>query len=336
MQRKSLIASLGLGFALTLLCAPFLSAASEKTSKAIGISQVVEHPALDAVRMGLLTSLKEQGFEVGKNLTVDYENAQGNLVTATQIASKLLSAPLDTIVAISTPSAQTVLYAATRSNKKVPIVFAAVSDPVSAKLEPAESHYPITGVTDSPDLKALLEVMQHLLPNLKSVGLMFNPSESNSVSTITQFKALLKARGIIVREVTVTSTANVAQAMQSLIGKVDVLYFPQDNTVVSAINTVVSIATPSAAHPGIPLFCNDPLLVKQGVLAAVGYDYTEVGKEAGRVVAKLLKGETIKDIPIHNPPHTTTVINKPLAEKFGLSENLPLLTSDNPYLKMIP
>lgn len=305
---------------LWMVC-PSLVLASDDTPKKIGISQIVEHPALDSVRLGLLAGLAEQGFEEGKNLTVLSENAQGNLVTSTQIATKLLSASLDVVVAISTPSAQSLLFAAERNNKRVPIVFTAVSDPVSAKLEPGKSMYPITGITDTPDLEQVFEVMSKMLPQVKKVGILYNAAESNSVSTVTRFKKLLQMHGIGVRAVTVNSTGNIEQAMLSLVDQVDALYFPQDNTVVSAIETVVSIAKqPTTHHPkGLPVFCNDPLLVKRGVLVGVGFDYTELGRETGKRVGELLKGADIKAMPIKSLAHSITVINKPLAQKMGLT-----------------
>lgn len=299
---------------------------SKTTSKSIGISQIVEHPALDAVRFGMLEALKKEGFVEGENLVVHYENAQGNMVTATQIATKLLSTSLDVIVGISTPSAQTVFYAAQRGDKRIPIVFTAVSDPIAAKLEAGDIDYPITGVTDEPNLGALLEVMQKMLPRLKTLGIIYNPSEANSVATVNRLKQLLvdnKLENTLkIHEVTVNTTSDVAQAMKSLVGKVDAIYFPQDNTIVSAIETVVNIAkqTNSRQKP-IPLFCSDPLLVKRGVLAAVGYDYAEVGRETGRVVARILQGEPVSQIPVRSPEQLQTVINKALAKELNL--NLP-------------
>ncbi len=300
-------------FLVLLPCSGSISAKETPKTSIIGITQIVEHPALNDVRFGLLESLKNHGFVPERNLTVHYENAQGNLVTSTQIATKLLSFPLDIIVAISTPSAQTVLYAAKRGHLKVPIVFTAVSDPVAAKLEPGETNYPITGITDTPNVEALLIVMQQMLPRFKTIGLLYNPSESNSVATITHFKKLLTSQSIAIKEVTVTSTANVGQAMQNLVGTVDAIYFPQDNTVVSAIETVAKYT-----HL-LPVFCSDPLLVKRGVLAAVGYDYREVGKEAGEVVAQLLKGKSLAEFPVHHPLEIKTVVNVPLALKFKFS-----------------
>ncbi len=306
-----------------LICSSFYTLplfAESLPSKTIGISQIVEHPALDAVREGMLKSLKEQGFEEGKNLTVLYENAQGNLITATQIASKLLQSHPDLVVGISTPSAQTLFYEARKYEKQIPIVFSAVSDPKAAKLG-TDPTYPITGVTDTAHLEGLLELIQNMMPHLKTLGLMYNPAEANSTSTISRLKELLKARDIKFVEVTVNKTQDIAQATKSLIGKVDALYFPQDNTVVSAIQTVINVTTqPSQPLPVIlPIFTSDPLLIKRGVLAAVGYDYWDVGKETGEVVAKILKGEAAQQIVIHNPKELKAAINASLAEKLGFS-----------------
>lgn len=287
--------------------------------KTIGISQIVEHPALDAVRLGVIQELKDQGFIEGKNLSIQYENAQGNIATASQIASKFLGEKLDLAVAISTPSAQTLFFAAQKQNHRTPIVFSAVSDPGAAKL--ISSTYPITGVTDAPNLDGLLEVINKLMPNLRILGLMYNPAEANSVSTITKLKKILKEQGIIVHEVTVNKTADVAQAMHSLIGKVDALYFPQDNTVVAAIETVVNIAQQSSPTLPVilPIFSSDPALMKRGILAAVGFDYYDLGQDTGKVVAKILQGTDPKKIPIENPSHLKAVINQTLAKQLGLT-----------------
>lgn len=288
-----------------------------KSQKSIGISQIVEHPALDDVRAGFIEALKEEGFVEGKNLKILYENAQGNISTSSQIANKLLSAKLDLVVGISTPSAQTLFFAAQKQNHHVPILFSAVSDPEAAKLISAS--YPITGVTDAPNLQGLLELMHKMLPNLKTLGLMYNPAEANSVSTITKLKKMLEKEGISVQEVTVNKTADVAQAMQSLIGKVDALYFPQDNTVVAAIETVVNVAQHSSPTLPVilPIFSNDPALIKRGILAAVGFDYSDVGKETGKIAAKILLGADPNKIPIHNPENLKAVINQSLAKKLG-------------------
>jgi putative ABC transport system substrate-binding protein len=297
-------------FAL-ILGIPSLSYLQEKKLPVIGISQIVQHPALDSALKGMLQILREQGYEKGKTLIVHYENAQGNVVTATQIATKLLSEPLDIAVGISTPSAQTLYFAALKQDKRPPIVFSVVSDPVGSKLG-SEKDYPITGVTDAVQLKETLGVILKLMPHLKNLGVMYNPAEVNSNSTVTKLKAQLQAKGITLREATVNKTNDVMQAAKSLVGKVEAIYIPQDNTVVAAIESVSSAVT-------LPIFCSDPLLVKNGVLAGIGFDYSEIGKETGRIVARILQGESAAQIPFCTPKNLQAVINAPAAKRYGLT-----------------
>lgn len=289
--------------------------------KIIAITQIVEHPALDAVREGVLEKLKQKGYIEGQNLTLIYENAQGNMALTSQISNKILSEPLDIAVAISTPSAQSLLFTAVRMHKDLPIVYAAVTDPNAAKLIPGNQHYPITGVTDAPNLEGVIEVMHIMLPNLKTLGVMYNPAETNSVSTVQALRVRLQKEGIAVREVTVNSTNDVGNATQSLVGKVDALYFPQDNTVVAAIEAVIKAANQSSARLPVilPIFTNDPVLVKKGVLAAVGYDYRDIGRETADIVVEILDGKNATEIPAKNPDNLKTVINKDLADKLGLT-----------------
>lgn len=288
--------------------------------KKIGISQLVEHPALDIVRQNIIDALHTQGFEEDKNLTIVYENAQGNLVTATQIATKFTTLHLDVAVAISTPSAQTLLHAAQKHALEMPIVFSAVTDPVAAKLTPDIAHYPITGVTDAPNLNGVLEVITALMPHLQTLGLIYNPAETNSVSTITALKQRLSAQGIRTVDVTVNKTNDVPEAVQSLAGKVDALYFPQDNTVLAALPTVVNKA--AQLTPILPIILPisiDAPTVLKNILVSVGYNYADIGKDTGLIVAKLLKGENIALIPIEHPKMLKVTINATMAKKLGLT-----------------
>ena len=278
----------------------------------MGIMQIVEHPALNEVRAGVMEALKKQGFESNKNISILYENAQGNITLSAQIATKILSENPDLVISISTPSAQAALHAAKRSNSTVPIVFTAVSDYKAAHLEPGAEHYPITGITDTPDLAATLELMSEIMPKMKTLGLLYNPAEQNSVSTVQKLKVLLEAKGIKTQEATVNSTTEVAEAVRSLMGNVDALYFPQDNTVVSAIDTVVQL------KPGA-VFCNVPSLVEKGILGAVGYDYKEIGKETGELALRILKGEQAATIAVEHPKELQSRVNTTLASKLGLS-----------------
>jgi putative ABC transport system substrate-binding protein len=150
---------------------------------------------------------------------------------------------------------------------------------------------------------------------------MYNSAETNSVSTIVRLKKLLTEQGISFVEVTLNKTQDVAEAAKSLVGKVDALYFPQDNTLVSAIQTIVNIASQSSPTLPVvlPIFTSDPLLIQKGVLAAVGYDYNDIGQETGMMVAKVLNGEAPTNIPVHNPDILKAVINEQLAKRLGLT-----------------
>jgi putative ABC transport system substrate-binding protein len=288
--------------------------------KTIGISQIIEHSALDTVRNSMIAALKAEGFEIGKNLTLVYENAQGNMVTATQIATKLTTGNLDVLIGISTPSSQTLLQAAQKLDQKIPIVFTAVTDPEKAKLTEKIAGYPITGISDDPNLKGFIELITKIHPKLKKLGVLYNPSEVNSVTTINRLRKLLKEKNIELVEASVNSTADVPQATQSLIGKVDLLYFPQDNTLVAALQSVINVANHGSPELPIilPIYTDDPKLLK-GVLAVNGYDYRDIGHETGIMVAKILKGKKIEDMPIQNPPFSKTVINKSKIQKLELT-----------------
>ncbi len=317
---KSKILTLTFAFLINIAVSFNTVIAEPLPQKTIGISQIVEHPALDAVRESMLNALKAAGYETGKNLKVIYDNAQGNIVTATQIANKLMSSQIDLAIGISTPSAQTLFHESKKHHSKIPIVFSAVSDSKTAGLESCNT-CAITGITDTAHLEGLLELIKTLMPQLKKLGLMYNAAETNSVSTIERLKVLLAKHNIQFVEVTVSKTQDVAEATKSFLGKVDALYFPQDNTLVSAIQTIVNVASQSSPTLPVilPIFTSDPLLVQKGILAAVGYDYHDIGRETGIITAKVLNGENANHIPIHNPSTLKAVINTPLARALGLT-----------------
>lgn len=310
----SLILCTGVSFAINT----HTNMPTNVSKKTIGISQIIEHAALDEVRQSLITTLKDQGFEEGKNLTIYYENAQGNMLTATQIALKLATKNLDVEIGISTPATQTLLQALQKQGEKTPLVFTAVTDPVAAKLTPEISHYPISGIMDAPNLKSLIEVLHPMMPNLKKLGVIYNPSETNSVSTVQKLKKLLKQYNIEIVEAVVNTTNDVPEATRKLIGKAQAIYFPQDNTVVAAMQTVINIA--NQADPKLPvilpIYSKDPAILK-GILLSNGYDYSDIGKETGLMVAKILKGANIADIPIQSPEYPKTVINANRAKELG-------------------
>ena len=213
----------------------------EQKQLTVAMTQIVEHPALDQEREGILLALREAGYIEGKNLKIIYQNAQGSGVTSTQIAQKLVSLRPHVIVAISTPSAQAVLSAI--GGSQVPLVFTAVTDPISARLVKSLSHpgLGVTGVSDSLSSMTQLKFVQRFLPDLKNLGIIYNPGESNSSSAYQDLLAKASLLQIHLVPATASRTSEVVAAAQSLIGRVDAIYIPNDNTAVSAIESIVRV-----------------------------------------------------------------------------------------------
>ncbi|MCS5712170.1 ABC transporter substrate binding protein [Candidatus Berkiella aquae] len=299
---------------LILLCLLSFSSpiliANELPLKTIAITEIVSHPSLIQAKKGILDVLKENGYASGNNLTVLEANAQNSLATAALIAKKWVSQKPDVIVPISTPSAQTVIKAARGTN--IPIVFASVTDPIAAGLvSQLTGNDFISGITDSPPLQEEWALIQALLPNVKSVGVLYNPSEANSAKTLALFKDRAPS-SIKIIAVSVNNTNDIKNALNSMIGKIDALYIPSDNTVFSCLPTLVKL---TRQHQ-LPLFSSDPDSVKQGVLACIGYTQYEVGRAAGKQVLQVLKGKTA--LPIMTPEKMSLVVNETTAKALHL------------------
>jgi putative ABC transport system substrate-binding protein len=299
-----------LSFAVVALAATVVIA-KEKV-RTVAITQIVEHPALTQAYHGVIAGLKEQGFVEGKNLKIIHDNAHGNITTAAQIAQKFVSLSPDVIVPISTPSAQAVFSADTKAN--IPIVFSTVTDPVAAQLVPSLKHPGghVTGAIDLPPLAEQLKIIREILPHAKKLGVLYNAAEINSVRMIEQLKAA--NGGLTIIEAHASSSNEVSTATLSLIGKVDAIYVPMDNTVISAINVVLKIATKN--H--LAVFTSDHDSVEQGALAALAYDQYDVGHIAGKMVAEVLNGKNPGTIDVASPPKASLYINKSIAEQLKI------------------
>lgn len=278
----------------------------------VSVTAIVEHPALDATRKGVEDELKAAGFQSGKNLKYEFQNAQGNTATASQIARKFVGDNPDVIVAIATPSAQAVV-AATHT---VPVVFAAVTDPVAAKLVPdwKANSGNVTGVSDALPLKPQVDLIKKALPNAKHVGIVYSPGEVNSVTVVKALKAELEKRGMTLVEAAAPRTVDVASAAKSLAGKVDVIYTSTDNNVVSAYESLYKVAVDAK----IPLIAADPDSVKRGAAAALGMNYYDLGRQTGKIVVRILKGEKPGAIAPQAGNKLSLVVNPGAAEKEGL------------------
>ncbi len=305
-----------LGLVISLLLSCFTSvaiASGAPANKHVAITQIVEHPALDAVRQGVKDVLQEAGWVEGENLKWNYQSAQGATATAAQIAKKFAGENPDVIVAIATPSAQAVAASARQSN----IVFTAVTDPVGAKLvaswdAPGEK---ITGVSDLTPIDQHLKLIKDALPDAQRIGVIYNPGEANSVSLVKLVHQHAPELGLSVVEAASPKSADVQTATRSLLGKVDAIYLPTDNTVISALEGVIKVAQ----QADIPVFAGDTDSVKRGAVAALGFNYYDVGRQTGDMVVAILNGKAPGDIPVQGVQKTELYVNPQAAERMGLT-----------------
>lgn len=282
------------------------------TAKTLAISAIVEHPALDAVRQGALEELASQGYKEGENLTVNFQSAQGNMATAGQIAKQFAADNPDAILAIATPTAQAI--AAATSN--IPIVFAAVTEPVEAKLVPKldGSGNNVTGASDALPYEPQVALIQELLPNAKNIGVVYSPGEVNSVVALQKLKDALAVHGINIIEAPAQKSADVALAAQSLQGKVDAIYTSTDNNVINAYEALYQVAMEAK----IPLISADPTSIERGAAVALGVDYKDLGREAGKMIVRIYRGENAGTMPIYSADKLDLVISKKHAQEEGL------------------
>ena len=291
-----------------------LSSASimAKTAK-VAVSQIVEHPALDATRQGLVDGLKANGYEEGKNLEFDYKTAQGNPAIAVQIARQFVGERPDVLVGIATPTAQA-LVSATRD---IPVVFTAVTDPVGAKLvkqleQPGKN---VTGLSDLSPVDQHVELIKEIMPDVKTIGVVYNPGEANAVSLMTLLKESTKKHGIELVEATALKSADVQTATQAIVSKSDIIYALIDNTVASAIEGMIV----SANQAKTPVFGAATSYVERGAVASLGFDYYQIGVQTADYVAQILDGKAPGELDVKVAKGSDLVINATAAKKLGLT-----------------
>lgn len=287
----------------------------ESTARVVklGIIQIVEHSSLDAARRGFLEVLAANGYEEGKTLQVDFQNAQGDQSTLQAIARKFAQDKKDLILAIATPSAM----AMANETQDIPILITAVTDPVEAKLvksmeKPGTN---VTGTTDMNPVKEQLELLKQLLPAAKKVGIIYNSSEPNSQVQVKVVKQEAPGLDLTVVEAPITASHEVVQAAQSLVGRVDAIYVPTDNTVVSSFAGVLQVAE----QHKLPVIAGEGDTVEAGALGTIGIDYYELGKQTGEMALRVLKGEKPQDMPIEKQKDISIVLNAKAAAIFGVT-----------------
>ncbi|TDA45846.1 ABC transporter substrate-binding protein [Burkholderia pyrrocinia] len=303
-----------------------LALAGAAHAQTVKVLSIVDHPALDAIRDGVRAELKAEGYGDDKRKW-EYQSAQGNTVTAAKIARKIVGDKPDVIVAIATPAAQSVVAA----TKSVPVVYSGVTDPVAAQLVKGwgPSGTNVTGVSDKLPLDRQVALIKRVVPNAKTVGMVYNPGEANSVVVVKEHTELLAKQGMPLKDAAAPRTVDIGPAAKSLIGKVDVIYTNTDNNVVSAYEALVKVANEAK----IPLVAGDTDSVKRGGIAALGINYGDLGRQTGKVVARILKGEKPGAIASETSSNLELFANTGAAAKQGVTLAPDLLKDAKTVIK---
>ena len=314
---------------LQLLAMVFVPALLAADGYTVSVNQFVEHPALDAVLKGIEDYTKE------KNIKIDYKvhNAQANMGTATQIAQLMIGEKANLLIAIATPSAQACAQAVSKApeNMKRPLLFTAITDPVAAGLVKDLNHpgQYITGVSDLLPVREHLEMVMTFVPGLKRLGVLYNSGEANSKATVATIKQLSREMDFEVIEGTASKTAEVYQAAKSMVNRVDAIFIPTDNTIVSALESVIKVGSQNK----LPVFAADVDSVARGAVAAMGFDYYKHGLQTGAMVERILNGTAPKDIPVEFQEKLELHINTKYAALMGVTPPQELLDRATKVIK---
>ena len=278
----------------------------------VGILQLMEHPSLNTIRESIIEGLSEAGYVDGENLEIDYKNGQNDMTNMKTIAQAFVADKCDVIVAIATPAAQAVLSETT----EIPIIFAAVTDPVDAELVDSLENPGgnVSGTSDEVSAEAIMELAKQITPGFKTIGALYSAGEDNSDSVVKGLKEYAAANGYEVVESTVTNTSEVQQAAQYLADKVDVVYSPIDNTVASSM----AVATEIFNNAKIPFYVSADSMVQDGGLATYGIDYTVLGKETAKMVAQIFGGADVSTMAVVKMSDMNIYVNTKTADTIGV------------------
>jgi putative ABC transport system substrate-binding protein len=305
---KRLIAAGLLGLAAAGLVA---GCGTDGTKKKVGVVQIVQHPALDEANKGFVDALNERGL--ADKIEIDQQNAQGDQSNLNSIATRFVSGNYDLVCAISTPAAQAVANA----TDKIPIVGTAITNYETAKLMKSEAQPDgnVTGTSDRSPIDKQVALIKEIQPNVKTLGVLYNSSEVNSVIQVEKLKEVCEAEGISVKELTVNSINDIQQVAEGFIGNVDAIYVPTDNVVASSIPTLMSVAN----RGKIPVYGAEVGHVKNGALASESISFYDIGHQAGEMAADILEGKKkVADLPVESPKKTKLYINKQEMENLGI------------------
>ena len=312
--RKLLAPLLVVGILLTsLISLHQLKADKKKDVFRIGISQFITHQSLDATREGFVDELAKQGYVEGKNIEIDLQNAQGEQRNLKTISQQLAESS-DVVLAIATPSAQSLA----NTTQTTPVIFSAVTDPVSAKLVESREHpgSNVTGTSDqsSDAISTQINLIKKVLPKAKTIGILYTQSEPNSVVQKDEAKRLLEEKGFTVVEKTILDSNNVKAAAESLMAEVDMVFVPTDNIISSTMETVKQV---SIKHK-VPVFGGSTEMVAVGGLYNYGTNYEELGRQTARMLVRVLKGEKPENIAVELPEKLELHTNQEMADALGI------------------
>ena len=312
--RKLLAPLLVVGILLTsLISLHQLKADKKKDVFRIGISQFITHQSLDATREGFVDELAKQGYVEGKNIEIDLQNAQGEQRNLKTISQQLAESS-DVVLAIATPSAQSLA----NTTQTTPVIFSAVTDPVSAKLVESREHPGgnVTGTSDqsSDAISTQINLIKKMLPKAKTIGILYTQSEPNSVVQKDEAKRLLEEKGFTVVEKTILDSNNVKAAAESLMAEVDMVFVPTDNIISSTMETVKQV---SIKHK-VPVFGGSTEMIAVGGLYNYGTNYEELGRQTARMLIRVLKGEKPENIAVELPEKLELHTNQEMADALGI------------------
>ncbi|CTK64400.1 ribose/xylose/arabinose/galactoside ABC-type transport system, permease component [Streptococcus pneumoniae] len=279
----------------------------------IGISQFITHQSLDATREGFVDELAKQGYVEGENIEIDLQNAQGEQRNLKTISQQLAESS-DVVLAIARPSAQSLA----NTTQTTPVIFSAVTDPVSAKLVESREHPGgnVTGTSDqsSDAISTQVNLIKKVLPKAKTIGILYTQSEPNSVVQKDEDKRLLKEKGFTVVEKTILDSNNVKAAAESLMAEGDMVFVPTDNIISSTMETVKQV---SIKHK-VPVFGGSTEMIAVGGLYNYGTNYEELGRQTARMLIRVLKGEKPENIAVELPEKLELHTNQEMADALGI------------------
>jgi len=297
-----------------LLCVVVMSVFGFSTVR-IGITAIVDHPALDSARLGIIDALVQRGFVLGTDFVVEFQSAQGNMNTAVSIANHFRSSDFSLVVGISTPSAQTLANAI----KDIPVVFTAVTDPVASSLVPSLGKNPgnVVGVSYMTPVKTQFQLLKLVVPTAQKVGIVTNPGEANSVIVTEHARQACEELGLRLIEVVGSNSSEMITALTAAVGELDALYVGTDNTAASCIESLHRITVSNK----VPMMCGDFTLARSGGVMAYGFDYFNLGLDTGKIVWEILNGKPVSDIEsrLMNADSLLLLINMDVAEEISLA-----------------